>query len=99
MAEPRKVLLEDWARAEYGEKPPSIFTLRRWAQAGKFHPPAERHGRRYYVSPNARYVEHGAVTTAAPDVPIEGMQPMPAVTERASTLIDRLIKNGCSPKG
>lgn len=48
--------LEDWASHKYGDKAPSIFTLRRWARDGKIYPQPEKHGRTYFVAPNAQYV-------------------------------------------
>lgn len=47
--------LEEWARSNY-ERPPSIFTLRRWATQGKIFPLPQKQGRSYFVEPNARYV-------------------------------------------
>lgn len=48
--------LEEWARRRYGDKVPSIFTLRRWAREDKIFPPPEKHGRTYYVKESAQYV-------------------------------------------
>ncbi len=47
--------LEEWARSNY-EQPPSIFTLRRWAIAGKIFPLPQKQGRTYFVQSSARYV-------------------------------------------
>lgn len=59
----RRIPLERWAEAIYGEDAPGIGTLRRWARNGNIAPPAEKHGRTYYVAPDARYV---ATPTAGP---------------------------------
>jgi len=48
--------LEEWAKQTY-ETPPAMNTLRRWAREGLIQPPPEKHGRSYFVSPTARYVE------------------------------------------
>lgn len=48
--------LEEWARAQY-DSPPSKYTLRRWAIAGKIFPLPQKQGRAYFVQPNARYVD------------------------------------------
>lgn len=50
--------LESWARAVYGEDAPAQFTLRRWARDGHISPMPEKHGRSYFVKPDAKYVSH-----------------------------------------
>jgi len=52
------VPLEEWARATYASGCPSIYTLRRWCKAGRIFPIPEKHGRSYYVTENARYIEN-----------------------------------------
>jgi Excisionase-like protein len=47
--------LEEWARNRWGEKAPSIFTLRSWARNGKIYPYPEKIGRAYFVKPDAEY--------------------------------------------
>lgn len=54
----RRITLEAWSRAEYGEDAPHIATLRRWVREGKILPHPEKHGRTYYVLPHARYVKN-----------------------------------------
>lgn len=49
--------LEVWARTQYGEHAPSVRTLRRWVRERRIAPLPERHGLRYYVRADARYVE------------------------------------------
>jgi predicted site-specific integrase-resolvase len=51
----RLIRLERWLELTYGEDAPDIVTARRWAHAGKIQPPAEKHGRSYFVHPHARY--------------------------------------------
>lgn len=54
----RLIPLEKWAEQQYGEDAPSIFTLRSWCRDGKILPLPKKHGRRYYVSEQARYINH-----------------------------------------
>ena len=49
--------LDAWAREQYGEHAPSVRTLQRWVREKRIAPLPERHGLRYYVRPDARYVE------------------------------------------
>ncbi|HEY0834655.1 MAG TPA: excisionase [Azospirillum sp.] len=49
--------LEEWASAVYGSKPPALATLRRWARESRIYPAPEKHGRTYYVSAGARYID------------------------------------------
>ena len=52
--------LDAWAQATYGDHAPSIHTLRRWARDGHIFPAPEKHGRSYFVAPEARYASTGA---------------------------------------
>ncbi len=56
---PKLVTLEVWAHAIYGDDAPGIATLRRWARDAKIVPLAEKHGRTYFVHPDARYSSQG----------------------------------------
>jgi len=60
--------LEQWADAVYGDNRPHIVTLRRWASEGKIYPAPEKHGRSYFVQPDARYIDptKPIVTTPTP---------------------------------
>lgn len=49
--------LESWAKSHY-QPVPSIFTLRRWCREGRILPLPKKHGRTYYVSENARYIDY-----------------------------------------
>lgn len=49
------ITLEAWASATYGEAAPHLNTLRRWARDALIVPTPEKHGRTYYVRPDARY--------------------------------------------
>lgn len=48
--------LESWAAQRYPEKTPHIQTLRRWTREGRIQPPPQKHGRSYYVQPEAQYL-------------------------------------------
>lgn len=50
------VLLTTWAKMTYQDCPPCLNTLRKWAREALIQPAPQRHGRAYYVSPDARYV-------------------------------------------
>lgn len=51
------VSLEQWAKATYGDSSPCIDTLRRWCREGRIHPQPEKHGKAYYLDPEARYID------------------------------------------
>ena len=54
----RKLIsLETWLAQTYGGDAPGIATARRWARDGKIYPAPEKHGRRYFVDPDARYTD------------------------------------------
>lgn len=52
------ITLERWGQVKYGEDVPFIGTLRRWARDGKIYPLPKKHGRSYFVSENAEYVDN-----------------------------------------
>lgn len=54
------ITLEAWASATYGEASPHINTLRRWARDAMIVPAPEKHGRTYYVRPDAQYCDYRA---------------------------------------
>lgn len=53
----RLVSLEQWAAETYGEAAPGIDTLRRWCREGRIYPQPEKHGKAYYLDPEARYID------------------------------------------
>lgn len=55
--QPRLIRLSDWLKVTYGNAAPCIHTGRRWAREMRIYPPAEKHGREYYVRPDARYID------------------------------------------
>lgn len=72
----RLITLERWAEGTYGADAPHINTLRRWARDALIFPAPEKHGRTYYVRPDARYVDCRASV------------PTPAA--RGTRLVDRI---------
>lgn len=54
--EPELITLEAWVAKVYGGSL-SINTARRWVREGYIFPTPEKHGRAYYLRPNARYVD------------------------------------------
>lgn len=50
------VLLAEWAKQTYSGAVPCATTLRKWARDALIQPAPLRHGRSYYVDPDARYV-------------------------------------------
>lgn len=52
----RLIPLDVWATERYGEHMPTVATLRRWARDGKIYPLPKKHGRCYWVSERAQYV-------------------------------------------
>lgn len=56
---PRWMKLENWARTLYGDDAPDPRTLRRWAREGRLFPPAEQHGKCWFVSPDTKYISSG----------------------------------------
>lgn len=73
--------LEEWAAAVYGDHPPAVATLRRWARECRIDPPAEKHGRTYFVPSSARYLDPNK---PAPPIPRPANQPSrrPSLVER-----------------
>lgn len=55
------ITLEAWAVANYGDAAPHINTLRRWARDAHIYPLPIKHGRTYFVAPDARYVAFNAM--------------------------------------
>jgi predicted site-specific integrase-resolvase len=49
------ITLETWAQRHYAECTPHVQTLRKWVREGKIRPLPEKHGRAYYVQPDAEY--------------------------------------------
>jgi hypothetical protein len=51
----KRISLETWLVLTYGDDAPTLDTARRWAREGKIYPKPEKHGRAYFVVPEARY--------------------------------------------
>jgi hypothetical protein len=56
MSEKKAVLLEQWGAANF-DPPPSLWTLRAMARAGKISPAPVKVGKAYYVQPDAQVVD------------------------------------------
>ena len=52
------ITLETWAASIYGDRAPSIYTLRKWVKEAKIVPAPQKHGRTYFVPENARYINY-----------------------------------------
>ncbi|WP_428176733.1 excisionase [Comamonas testosteroni] len=50
------VSLTTWAKQTYNDAAPCLNTLRKWAREALIQPPPQRHGRAYFVDPDARSV-------------------------------------------
>jgi predicted site-specific integrase-resolvase len=61
----RMIKLETWAKQEYGDDAPDVSTLRRWADKGHLFPPAEKHGKCWFVQPNTKYTSHNTGSIAS----------------------------------
>jgi hypothetical protein len=55
------ITLETWAATTYGESSPHINTMRRGARDAHIYPKPVKHGRTYFVAPDARYVDFSAM--------------------------------------
>lgn len=75
----RKILLNEWAKEEFGEPIPSIKTLTRYAKNNMINPPAIKEGRRWRVDKDARYV---------------GMLTSPVITKNDNPVLKRILSDG-----
>lgn len=57
----RLVPLQVWATRTYGDAAPCLATLRRWARESRIFPAPEKHGRSYFVRPDAEYLDMGRI--------------------------------------
>lgn len=57
MTTPKLISLEHWLQAIYGEDAPTIDTARRWCRDGRIYPAPQKHGRSYFIAPDARYTD------------------------------------------
>ena len=51
------ITLENWAELNYGSASPNMDTLRRWAREARIYPAPQKHGRTYFVAPDACYLK------------------------------------------
>jgi hypothetical protein len=57
----RLITLTAWAASRYGDAAPRLATLRRWAREQRIFPTPEKHGRTYFVRPDAEYLDTGTL--------------------------------------
>ncbi|WKN20873.1 excisionase [Azotobacter vinelandii] len=55
-----KMTLDKWAEATFNPAP-NIQTIRKWVREGRIFPAPVKHGRSYYVEPDAQYIEPGTL--------------------------------------
>lgn len=63
MGAPKYITLQQWAEQTYGDAAPCPNTLRAWARTGKIQPRPVKHGRAYFVRPDAAYTPYASGTT------------------------------------
>jgi predicted site-specific integrase-resolvase len=56
-ATPKWIPLKVWLELNYGEHQPHRNTIHNWIRDGKIQPAPKKHGRDYYVKPDAEYVD------------------------------------------
>ena len=54
--EPRLITLDEWRKRVYGGAV-GLNTARRWCREGKILPRPQKHGRSYFLSPDAVYTD------------------------------------------
>jgi len=88
------ITLQQWAKNTYGEAAPCMNTLRKWARSNKITPPAEKHGRTYFVDPEASYSQPGKPKAdAGPPVAVRAPR---EPQESATSLIKRMLRESSS---
>ena len=65
MSTKKALSLLEWASETFGDKAPSLVTLRRWARGGKIMPRPRKVGRDYHVTPGAKYINLNDPATLA----------------------------------
>jgi hypothetical protein len=80
---PKLVTLEAWAAAQFGAAAPNADTLRRWARESRISPPPVKHGRTYFVAPDAVY-GHAPAEAGNDDAP---------AGPRRSRLVERIKRD------
>ena len=56
MTTPKLITLEAWVAQTYGDAL-NIETARRWCRHGRIYPAPQKHGRSYFLAPDARYTD------------------------------------------
>lgn len=87
---PAKLIpLQQWAKSTYGDSAPSVGTLRRWARDKMLDPPAEKHGREYFVTPDTHYA---ANDSKKPEGNVKPARRCVEPSEKASILLEQMIR-------
>jgi hypothetical protein len=88
----RLITLQAWAEAIYGDAAPKAPTLCAWAKSGKIMPAPQKHGRTYFVAPDARYVTAGSNEGNDAQPVMERSDRTPQKRESAVEMIERMIQ-------
>ena len=88
----RLIPIHQWAKLVYGDAAPCSNTLRKLARGDKITPPAEKHGRGYFVTPDARYAT--PEDDKRPHDHVKTRRLNQASAESATQLINRIISSG-----
>lgn len=88
------ITLKSWASATYGDAAPKMPTLYKWAKNALIYPVPEKHGRDYFVDPEAQYVTtHAAASEASAGHSHSRVKKTSAPQESAKDLMTRLIND------
>jgi hypothetical protein len=71
----KKLTLEEWCDETYSGKKPKLQTLWRWARNGNFYPPAEKHGKQYWLTPGTIYINPNDLTLGKKIKEAQSLQP------------------------
>lgn len=88
----RLITLQAWAEAIYGDAAPKAPTLCAWAKGGKIIPAPQKHGRAYFVAPEARYVTAGSNEGNDAQPVMERSDRTPQKIGSAADRIERMIQ-------
>lgn len=85
------ITLKSWASATYGDAAPKMPTLYKWAKNALIYPVPEKHGRDYFVDPDAQYVTP-SIAAGGTHVPTRAKKAK-GPQESAKDLMTRLIND------
>ena len=81
------ISLRAWAKRVYGDEAPAQTTLRKWARTAQIEPIPQKHGREYFVEPDARYRAAAERNEAAPVRHKRSVPPQQSATALLSSMI------------